>query len=280
MHADSSAVALVDHRYKFITRGAGVDFNHHADNQFYDLLADPQETNNLVKQGMSDAQSRAYADMVDAVVDYWPSAMSDPLPNMIDVPSTHMISFNRSKNVRSGGFVPIGFPAVNGKENEVCLLVRFDVESIPNLIPPGYEIQDVEHAQIILYFDRDYASMDSFDTGVLTAYPAQINWHSQPVSPERTFDGYDPVPLGSVDLAQDLFWNNAGDNLDFESGTPFSLGRNSNLIDAVENWLRTPGENYGVLCRTDFVDHQKGNQQVRLLPHATLRLTFRAVTEE
>lgn len=69
-------VAFVGEQYKLICNSGGAQLDDMTDDEFYDLLADPSENNNLVATGMDQQQATAYYDMRDKVADYWPSAMS------------------------------------------------------------------------------------------------------------------------------------------------------------------------------------------------------------
>lgn len=69
-------VAFVSDQYKLICNSGGPGLDDMTEDEFYDLLADPFETNNLVANGLNQGQATAYYDMRDKIVDYWPSATS------------------------------------------------------------------------------------------------------------------------------------------------------------------------------------------------------------
>ncbi len=69
-------VAFVSDRYKLICNSGGARLDDMTQDEFYDLLSDPQENNNLIANGMSQNDATEYYDMRDKIVDYWPAAMS------------------------------------------------------------------------------------------------------------------------------------------------------------------------------------------------------------
>ncbi len=75
-----------DQEYKVIAQGGGVGpviqegFHGLHDvsfDEFYDLLLDPNETNNLLEEGITGPELETYYDMRDLIVDHWPIAVSE-----------------------------------------------------------------------------------------------------------------------------------------------------------------------------------------------------------
>lgn len=277
--SDYLYVALADRRYKLIARAGYTGFAPLNGDRFHDLDSDPNEVRDLVRQGMNAEQRAAYLRMRERIVDHWPTAVSDPTPNQVDVALTHVRCLG-SDGIERMNQLPIGHLAPGRPQHvETRLFLRFDISSIGNLLPPGKTLEDVEHAQIILAFLKDnVADLENGDTGPITAHPMTLNWYTREQSWQQLSSGYDPLALGMIDLPPFVVVETEGrfmNGVPMPMGTPVSLGQDEDLLRLVRYWSTHPFQNYGLTLMARPVPDTLPDQRLEFLPQAVLRLTLR-----
>lgn len=281
-HPDDPAlasVAITDGRYKVIARGGGPGLAPLSSDQFYDLVADPFERTDLVQSGMTPPQRAAYRTLRDELVNHWPAAMAQRMPNQVDIPITDVMWIN-SMNERGSSFLPVGhFHPGRLDETESRILVRFAVHRLDRLLPPGKTVDDIARAQIAFGFARESAEPDEIDTGPITAHPMSVSWSSSGQSSWTELANAflaDRV-LGRLDLPPHLIANPSGSQqagVPISQGTPLSLGHSEALVLQVREWYDDPESNFGVMLRVELLPGLDGDQRAYLLNRAAIRLTL------
>lgn len=272
-------VALTDGRYKLITPAGGPGLADLSLDEFYDLQSDPDEAVNLIAEGMTQEQNRTYKSMRYRVTNYWNTSVGQRLQGIIDIPVTHAVTA-----VSDGSFVTsrciVGHGDQAGQSPpEARAFYRFDINRLDSLLPPGRTIADIETAQIIVGFESDSPAADETDTGVIHCYPMTVNWFDirrdwevlvDRVDYSLQLGSFDPAPSIEPDLSQ---WGLAG--VPMPPGTPVSFEMSDDLLDVLLQWYQNPTQNFGVTLVADPIAGLEGDQSVRFMNVAGLRLTLR-----
>ena len=272
-------VGLIGSRYKLLTSGGNLGLDPKSPDEFYDLLNDPQETVNLVEVGMTADERATYQQMLNDVVDYWPAAVSTPSSIHLDVPATHVVSVD-SRDQLNANLLTVGHEVASdpGARSESRVLVRFDIASIPDLLPPGRELSDVVGAQVILRFENDSTSMFETETAPLEVRPVTRAWMDRPdLSWTEVVNAFVQYDLGSIDIAPHVIPDPGGNlsGVPLSPNTPISFGNRSIFLRAIQRWLEQPASNNGVMIMAEPYDDLEGDQRVNFRPTgAVLRLVF------
>ena len=353
---DRHDVALADDRFKLIAAAGGKGLAPFSGDQFFDLVADPEETVNLVLDGMTLEQASAYFTMRDAIVDYWNSSVSESwLAEDFTTPVVHEDDFYRlvvqlhadgssdpaedefydltADPTASSNLIPLGLnstqqaaydlmrqavtddlaatfdappstidimaidtlvltasgqklngPMTIGHLNpgapgadEARAFIKFDVAAINQQLPPGKTIDDVVDAQVVIAFNADKTTTNETDTGVITAYPVTVSWSSaQSRNWRRLETAFQNVPLGSVDLPPHVIIDPPVQliGVPLPPGTPVSFTHNASLLDKVKQWPANPSQNFGVTVMAAALPGLGGDQRVDFMRSCGLRLTI------
>lgn len=272
-------VALTDGRFKLIAKAGTQGLAKIAVDDFFDLELDPNEETDLIGTNMLPEQRIAYRRMRDDIVNHWFTAVQEPTVDHADIPLTHIMSLS-SDDVQQTEALVIGHRTSGGASSwESRIFVRFDIDNLETYFPAGKTFDDVERAQIILFFNRDSQASDQTDTGRLSAHACTTGWHSRPRNWNQLEDEWNRTVLGLIDPAPNIV-TTPGDpkqgGLPMVPGCPISLGQDVDLIDLVDRWVdQRPANNYGVTIRARPMPELDGDQTLNFLNNAVLRLTFR-----
>jgi len=273
-------VSLSDAQYKLIARAGGRWLAALNTDEFYDLVEDPLENDNLIEEGMTPDQRSIYFHMRDAIVDYWGTAVCEATPLMVDVPVTHAMGLNDHDTFYIDR-LPIGY--VFAEDGTLLYesrgFLRFDVEAIEDLLPPNRDFSDIASAQIIVGFKSDSEQDNETDTGPITIYPMKKDWFSSSKSWSQLEYAWDSRILGSIDLAPHIIPDPSDVRLSgppMPTGTPVSFGHGADLMEALQYWHTHPDRNFGVVLMADPIDDLNGDQHVAFLNRGMLRLTLYA----
>lgn len=278
--ANLAKVALVSTQYKLICKGGGFNLAPLSGDEFYDLSADPDETDNLVATGMTGPERNAYNAMRDALVSYWGTAVGQKSSINVDIPVLKLQTQD-SKNNRSTTKISAGFDnAGSGSEIEARVFVRYDIGKLAQLLPNGKTIDDVVSAQVILTFKSDSTLSDATDTGPLRAYRMTMNWYGNNKNWSQIVNAFDgAVPLGVFDPAPNIITNPQGNSLSSVPmifGTPMSLGQSTDLAALVRDWYRGNKSNDGIVVKADMLNTVgTGDQRLNLMTNSILRVSLR-----
>lgn len=353
-------VALADAQYKLIARAGGTGLASIAEDEFYDLVLDPLETDNLVLSGMTFDQGAAYLNMRNDLVNYWPMSVShawvidnlqmevthenelyrlvmkvnvngesnpdddefydlvnDPqaqndlleshmnrsqhdaydemrasvtndllslqgnnsvLPMVIDIPVSETLLLD-SNGASSSGALYMGHDNL-GEWNEIeaRAFMKFDIGMLDSLLPPDKTVNDIVAAQVIIAWQKDSTASDETDTGPFTIHPMTLNWSGGSRNWDRLSTGHNEnVVLGQVDIAPHVIVDPVGNflkGLPMPSGTPVSFGYSQDLANYVVNWYNNPSTNYGIVVKAKALEGLTGDQRVKFLRNAGLRVTL------
>ncbi|MBL1218596.1 MAG: hypothetical protein D8M59_14020 [Planctomycetes bacterium] len=272
-------VALVGTQYKLIAQAGGTKLAPLSRDEFYDLVADPQEQHDLVVEGMTPEQHTAYLTMRDAIVDYWFTAVCEPTEQMVDIPMSHAMSLVDTNDVFTRRLqLGHAYPDQVESAIEARVFYRFNTAKIDDLLPPDKTLDDVASAQVVVAFGEDSTQSIEVDTDLIQAYPVVLNWYTKQLTWGELENAYSDTVVGAVDLAPHVVWKPSDPRLSgppMSPGTPMSLGHNSSLLELVKRWHEVPTENHGIvlIARPDMTIG--GDQHVTLLPAAILRLTLK-----
>ncbi|MCC6908010.1 MAG: sulfatase-like hydrolase/transferase [Phycisphaerales bacterium] len=275
-----SRVALTNGRYKLIARGGGPALAPLSTDEFYDLDADPDERDNLVRSGMNGSERAEYLAMRDQLVDYWPCAMSERLSTQVDIPVKDVMWIDEENN-RGTSTLTLGtYHPEQSDARESRVLIKFHIERLESLLPQGKSVDDIISAQIAFGFARESTEPDETDTGVIRIYPMTGSWSSSGQTSwsdiNEAFDSQ--TELGLVDLPPHIIPNPPGSKqfgVPLTLGTPLSLGRSEALVNQVRSWHAGPSSNDGVVLIADVVPGLHGDQRVFLMNIAAIRVTLR-----
>lgn len=246
--------------------------------EFYDLIEDPNATDNLVISGMDSDQEIAYQEMRDAVTTDLMSGEAGPDVSVVDLMLTHSLVLSSDRYVFSGPLRVGHDDFGDANHEELRAYLRFDIEAIDDLLPEGFTITDVVAAQVVVGFLRDSTSGDETATGVIRAYPITVTWMNNPRSYPQLEFGWEDTVLGEFQPAPHVIPDPQGDRLQglpMPSGTPVSFGHNDNLLGQVQEWYLNPSSNNGLMLMVDPVEGLTGDQRVDFLRTAGIRLTLR-----
>ncbi|MBL1216262.1 MAG: hypothetical protein D8M59_02070 [Planctomycetes bacterium] len=289
-------VAVTDGQYKLVIDTTAADYRPLQDGaktprlvEFYDLLADPEEVNDLADGSVPTAFYR----MWDRVVDQWPTAVPEVDPEgrkwiEVGIPVDGVFALNAANEVTaSGGALPLGFD-IDGTESRV--FVKFKIAALyAQLRQSGMSLADITSAQVIFRIQSDssdvwleswdetsspppYATRDS-DTGPVRAYPMMIDpFLARNIRWNKLERGHhSEAQVGLVDLPPHLLYSaytklgehgfydprdqslSALSGPQYPPGTPVSMGRSTTLITALHEWMVT-GENFGIVLKADPLD--------------------------
>lgn len=247
-----------------------------ANDEFYDLVADPNATDNLVQSGMTPEQETAYNDMRAAVTSDLISGNAGPSVNMVDVPATHTLVLSTLGYVKKGPLAIGHVDPETGSHEEFRAFIRFDVAAVDALMPDGYTIADVVDAQVIVGFKKDSTASDETDTDLIRVFPVTVDWAGKPQNYAQLETGWIDTELGAIDLAPHIIPDPLAtiSGIPMPPGTPVSFGHNANLLTYVNQWYTQPGTNNGVMLKADIRPGIGGDQHVDFLRSAGLRLTL------
>lgn len=269
-------VALTDKRFKLITSAADTGFTAFQDDELYDLREDPREQYNLLRD-LNDDVIEVYARMKDEVPNHWPSAISRPLPNQIDLPVRERLAIDSRSVLADTRHAPVGF--AGGTEARV--LVRFDLSLLEQSLPQGRSWDDVTAAQLIVSFDRESLSQSETDTGLIVARAMTVNWYDLPPQWSEISDAFAPSGnCGEVDFAPHVvpFTSDGQWGVPLPPGALVSLGQRQDLLSLLDTWLRDPDSNHGLVLVPTYIPDLPGDQRVFLnINRVMLRLTVRDV---
>ena len=280
-HPDDPAkhrVAITDGRHKLIARAGGANLAPLSDDEFYDLLADPDERDNLAASGMTDAQREIYYRMRDDLSGrMWPSAVSAATPIVVDVPLLDALALS-SAGERSTTRLTLGHHDPDfGSGSEWRAFLRFDAERIDALLPHGKSIDDVTAAQIVVGFSGDAAGSANTDTGPIAVHPMLADWNIHDSSWNDLDGAFDTAArLGGVDLPAFIVPNPSRGKqvgVPLSTGTPVSFGHAPDLLDRVRAWHGDNDTNHGVVLIAERLDGLESDQRVHFMNRAVLRLT-------
>lgn len=246
-------VALCDGIRKLITTGGRDDLVPITFDSFYNLVDDPSESNNLIPNDLSGEDLSAYLAMKEVVANYWPSAVTQPTPLMIDVPMSHSLGLTSRGDRYPRGKAPVGFfrpDLPDGIEGRA--FYRFSMDALQQLLPPNKTIDDIVDASIVLRFKEEAPGIGrrETDTGLITAYPMFADWFSTVEFWDDVADSFDEsVTLGSVDVMPHIWPRLPGDlwGIPIVEGTPISLGSSDDLVTVVQTWFNDRDTNRGVV---------------------------------
>lgn len=270
-------VALADHKWKLICAGGSEGLNSPQSDEFYNLAADPGELNNLLRSGMNETQLEIYFTMRDQVVNYWPSAVCKPLLRHVDVPSIDALTLV-SDGRRSVETLGVGHRVdESGPAMEARALLRFDIASLDDLLPPGRSMDDVEFAQIIMTFDRDSVTTDNSETGPIRAFPMIAPWSEESDWDDVADRFAEGISVGKVDLPPFIIpvTEPLLDGVPLPPNGPLSLGQSDSLLEIIRQWHSDPSTDHGVIVIADPIRNLPGDQAVTLKTSSFLRLTLR-----
>lgn len=277
-------VALASSQFKLIASAGRPGLQSFSNDEFYDLVNDPEENNDLLNAGMTTEQINAYADMRDALVDSWPVAVADKfqnapgkksrLPRTIDMRATQAIMYASTGEIIQRKNMDIGHLHPGHKKSaEARLFYYFDVSQLQ-----GLTRNDIISSQIIIGFDQDPLRSNDEDTGPIRIYPML----EDPFAPDATWDSlltaYGEIELGMVDIAPHVILDPLGKQLrgiPMEHATPISFGRSADLTSWAVYWANNPEINFGVVLIADPIDEISGDQHVSLMKKAILRVQVR-----
>lgn len=271
-------VALTDARYKLVVDAGGGGIALWRGDQFYDLTTDPFERRDLANTAMSPTQRRAYLKMRDAIVDYWSSAVTETCQVAVDVPPSNLMWINSNDQRGTVEPMPLGHANVGRADHvESRLLVRFDLDQLPDLLPPGVSLADITAAQIVMYIDKDSQEPDNTDTGPITVRQITHNWIAHtPRWSDIEAALREDVACGEVDLPP-YFFPQAHPSLGavpLWTGTPVSLGHRTELRELLDRWCRDPSSNFGVALLARPLNELAGDQSITVKSKVFLRLTL------
>lgn len=281
-HADNPALsraAITNGRFKLIARGGGPGLARLSGDEFYDLIADPEETTNLVVSGMNTNERSEFFALRDELCNQWPSAVSARASIQVDIPIEDIMWIDEEDN-QGTNTLPLGFYHPGRQdEREFRVLVKFDVERLDRLMPPNKSIDDMVAAQILFGFSRESAESDETDTGVITIHPMVDSWSSSGGTQWRDVNNeYDAGQvLGRIDFAPHIIPDPRGSRqfgVPIAFGTPVSFGQSDDLIDQVQEWYDRPWRNDGVILIAEPLPGVDGDQRVFLMNRAAIRITL------
>lgn len=258
--------------------------------EFYDLGVDPNRQNNLVGGQMTPQQAAAYEALHDDLVDRFLDGLASPDVRVIDLPCIATLVVNSDFEVVTDPELTVGHADVQGEDElEYRALLKFDLS---DSLPPGFQIGDVTHAQIVVVFDKDsrafnpnnpdpdYIDRDT-DTGLIEVFRQTSPWETNPWS------GHGSTPMGQFDPPPHIIatpFNGSPQNrvrvLPMPSGNPISFGHSSSLLTVVQGWHNQSMANYGVLLKAHRLVPSAGNdllvgdQHLHFARDAVLRLTL------
>ncbi len=278
-------VAITNGLHKLIVPGGWAGYYPSSQEEFYDLAADPTERTNLAVSGMNAAQRLAYQTLRNAVTSQWSSAVGAPIAGLdVDVPLTHSLCITSTDQIITTTDVPLGHLVSGGTSTaEARIFLRFDIAALPSLLPPGKTINDVQSVQIVIPFDEDSANASEDDTGVVTAYPAAVDWtRTANQKWDRVRDAYrSQYNAGWFDPAPHII-PDPNQTLGTLCGVPMpmrslvSLGASSDLLKAVKYWSANPNRNYGIVAMSKSINNLTGDQQIAMRPrNAVLRVRLK-----
>ena len=274
-----------------------------SEDQFYDLIADPDREHNLVVEGMNEDELLVYNGLRTQAVGRWISGtlIPDPDVRVVDIPidASRVMTDRWPPNVPSN--MPVGHENVGdigGNQGEYRAFLSFvtDQATINGMLPPGYEAGDAVRAQIIVFFDYD--SQIWFDdpqqfwdndaaTGPIKIHPVTQVWGG------NLFNDIDfETELGLVNLLPHIVVQPPTDVVIIDeesggirptpmpSGTPVSFGHNEALLDLFTDWYTGAQPDYGVALVATLIDPDDTevvpniDQQVHFQRDAVLRITL------
>lgn len=273
-------VVLADKRYKLFAQAGGSYLAPLENDEFYDLTVDQNETNNLVGKYMTREQAVNYILMRNRIVNYWNTAVGEPVEFMVDIPVTDAMQID-SNDDYSYTKIKVGHNGLQNGQNAIEYrgLYRFNIAAIDSLIPYPYTFDNVVAAQIIIGFDKDTLQIDNTDTGVITAHKMNINWHSKHVHWNDIKNAHDAPVLGLIDIAPYIITSpGAGKTLlaglPMPKGTPVSLTLNDNLLNMIEYWRANPQDNHGIVLTAEPINNLAGDQSIIFMNVAAIRLSL------
>ncbi|MFG0329119.1 MAG: sulfatase-like hydrolase/transferase [Phycisphaerales bacterium] len=248
-----------------------------ANDEFYDLIVDPDALNNLVVSGMTPEQQQQYDTMRSEVVAGLNSGAVGPDTQVIDLPMTHSLVLSSDWYVGAGALSIGHRHPGEANHEELRAYLRFDIAAIDTLLPAGYTVNDIVDAQVIVAFNRDSQAADETDTGVIRVHPVNVRWHNRPRNYPLLENGYSATELGWIDLPPHILPDPIAEmrGIPLPNGTPVSFGHNANLLAQVLTWYNNPSQNNGVALIADPMDELGGDQSVDFLRNAGIRLTLR-----
>lgn len=269
-------VSLTDGQYKLITPAGSTGLASLHIDEFYDIVLDPGEDNNLVGS-MTTEQYDRYIVMRDEISSHWPSSVARATEIIVDIPSTHVASLDSTNAARIDGFAAVGLNEVSpGTWVRSRMYARFDIESWAEYFPPDKDISDVVDAQIVLSWESDTPTANATESGVISAFPATTNWWNRRRSWDQLESAFLDQAVGSLDIAPHVIPSPAGNKLSgmpLERWTPISLGHSDALVTLVNFWVTDPNANHGIALLADQAT-TPGDQRILVRVDATLRLTI------
>lgn len=275
-------VTITNGQYKLVSPGGAVGFYDDAQAEFYDLLADPTERDNLLLTNMNKVQRDTLWVMRNELAARWGTAVCIPQAGVeVDIPLTHVMCVTSTNSRPPLPVVPVGHEVAGGGSTfESRILLRFDIASLDALLPPGKDVDDISSAQIIVPFSADSAAVDETDTAPLTIHPATVDWVRYPnLMWDRLRTAYlgiyhlgdfDPAPhiIPSPRRADGSLWG-----LPMPDGSLVCFGTGTSLADAVRFWHANPSMNFGAVVMSTPLSDVNGDQQVFFRPEgAVLRV--------
>lgn len=273
-------VTLIGSRYKLVTNGGNLGLTEPAPDRFYDLLNDPEETVDLLTTNMTSSQRATYRQMLNDVADYWPSAVGAPSTIQVDVPATHVLSID-SLGRRSSEVLTVGHDIPEGPLDrlEARALIRFDIASIPGLMPPNRKLRDIIGAQVIVRFQSDSNAPADTETAPVFILPVTTAWMDNPnLGWSDIVNAFGQTSFGAVDIAPHIIPDPGGNlsGVPLTPNTPISFGTRSDIMPLLRRWFEQPSTNNGIMLFADPYDDLPGNQQVNFqATGAVLRLVLR-----
>lgn len=246
--------------------------------EFYDLVSDPDQMDNLVVSGMTSEQQAIYKQMRTEITSDLTSEAGAFAPQTVDVPISRALVVT-SANRKLSGPLTVGHedPDLPGAAVETRAFLKFDIDAINSLLPPGKTLDNVVSAYIIVGFNSDSTEADETDTGVISVYPMNTNPYTRRTSWSKLVNGFDAVDLGSVDLAPHIIPDPAGDKLNgvpMPWGTPVAFGHRMDLVNQIRLWHANPSSNFGVVLIAEALNELGGDQRVHFMRTAGVRLVL------
>ncbi len=272
--------------------------------EFYNLSADPDRLVNLFPSMMNGAETSIYNDLRQEATSSWMEnalgASADVV--YVDIPVRgSFVASNPSGGSWGGSLLAVGHEGVGtAQQIEHRGFLKFHINAIDSLIPPGFALTDAVHAQIIIGFEQDSAAflpnyIDFWENDAATG-PIRIHKLTSSWWRAGSFDAIDRnINLGFVELPPHVVVEDIISFEEFEDfretpmppGTPVSFGHFTNvsdeqpndLLDLVWDWYTGAERNFGVALVADELSniHPLTNQQVyfkRGSGTAAIRLTL------
>ena len=273
---DNHFGAITDGRYKVVTRIGGSHPADYFSGYFFDLLVDPTEDNNLLEGELTPAERVEFIRLRERMADLCYTAVPGPIEHAVIVPQAH-IRMMASDGSTASGSLPLGhhYPdTLDAVEHRI--LIRFDMEALAASLPPGRTIADLDSAQLMLRFDEDVLDVSGVDTDVIRVFPMSIDWYNREISWADIVNAHQSRrELGAVDLPPNIIprpTNNMQGH-PLPPGARITFGREPELLRLVQFWAANPKTNHGLVLIATPDRDLGGDQRVRFLPEAELRVT-------